>query len=263
MLGYFKVINNEGVEIGRYKYNSITNQQKRALKNMKDITLYCCCGDEDIEMKISSDLRIYPANQNVGQQHEKGCPKYIYPKKEELWTRQETESHIYYHVAASYAVADDYAIKVNTLTYDRLIEPEYRLPDNFEDFNKRLNATLKYIKTPAGEILYNISIVGKKLNEIPVNKEIFVYGMLTGKPIIKTYGKKQVLFLDVKDCNGYTRRYYANMDVYREQTSKIYKGYRNIVVCGFAYKKSANSKMLTLSDYCVKAIGDVGTFISL
>lgn len=263
MLGYFKVVNQKGEELGRYKYTSVTNAQKRALKNKKNITLYCCCGDEDIEMKISADLRIYPANQNVGEHHERGCPKYIYPKGEELWTRQETESRIYYHLAASYATAEDYAIKANTLTYDRLITPEYRLPDNFEDFNKRLHSTLKYIKAPSGEILYMISVVGKRVEDMEPKKEYFVYGMLKGRPIIKKYGEKQILFLDVQDCNGFIRRYYANMDIYKEQTAKIYKGYKHIVICGFAYKKSDKSKIMTLSDYCVKAIGDVGTFISL
>lgn len=263
MLGYFKVVDEKGNELGRYKYTSVTNRQKRFLKNKKGITIYCCCGNEDIEMRISSDLRIYPANQNIGEMHQKGCPKYIYHKKEDLWTRQTTESSIYYHVAASYATASDYAIKVNEVTYTRLIHPTYRLPDNYKEYNKRIQNTLKYIKTASGEILYNIAINDKKISEIPEKKEYFVYGMLKHAPVIKEYGNKKILFLDISDCYGKTKRYYANIEVYKSETDKLFKGSKNIVVCGFAYKKSKQSKILTLSDFCVKSINDIGTFTSI
>ncbi len=261
MVGYFKVIDKEGKEIGRYKYNAITYNQRRFLKSLKNITIYCCCGDEDIEMKISSDLKIYPANQNVGDTHEKGCPRYKLGKKEELWTIQPTETSIYYNVASCEALASDFANKINQLTYDRLLHP-YRLPDNLVEFNHKCQGTLNYIKTANGDILQNISVVGKRMEDLAFNKEYFVYGMLKGKPIVKTYNGQKVLFLDVSEPNGFTRRYYANKEVYIEETSRLFDGSVNILVSGFAYKKSPNSKILTFSDFTVKAIDDLGVLIS-
>lgn len=259
MLGYFKAIDKNGNEIGRYKYSAVTLQQKKFLRANKDIRLFCCCNNENIEMKISSDLRIYPANQNVGEQHHEFCPKHIAAEKIALWSRVDTET-VYYNVAAPYAKASDYAIKANSLTYQRLTSPIIRLPDNYLDFNKRLHQTLKYIKTPSDKILFDISVAGKNYSDFKTGEEYFVYGVLVGKPIVKKYGTNSILFLDIKDCFGFTRRFYANKEIFKEETSRLYDGSVAYVVSGFAYKKTNQSKILTLSDYCIKSISALGLF---
>lgn len=258
MMGYFRVEMSDGTELGKYKYASITEKQKKILREAKDLHIFCCCNDEDLEMKISSDLRIYPANQNMGEHHEKKCPKYIDKNKDELWTIRKTTSKIYYHVAANYATANDYVEKVNLITYERLTSPEYRLPDNYLDFNKKINTTLKYIETSSGDILYNISITNNlNVDELITSQEYFIYGMLASKPKVTPYNKN-LLYLDVIDCFGNKKRYYAQKDIYLEETAKLFRGSKNILICGFVYKKSDKSKMLTFSDLCVKSIDDYG-----
>lgn len=85
MIGYFKVIDKKTKEVMQYyKHASVNDVQKLFLRNNPDIALICACNDKELELKVSSDLRIYPAEQMVGHLHEPHCPKYIHFVPEKL-----------------------------------------------------------------------------------------------------------------------------------------------------------------------------------
>ena len=262
MIGYFKVVDSNGKELAKYKYTAVTNKLKMALRKRKDIKLFCCCNEADkLEMRISSDFKIYPAEKYLGELHDPACPKYYRPKQEELWSIKKTKEHIYYHQASAQATAGDYLQEINQITYKRLVEPEFRLPDNYKDFNKRVNATLKYINTFTGEILYNIALTNNfNVDKCAVNQEYFAFGLLASHPKVTPFNKS-LLYLDIIDCFGRKNRFYADRGTYEEEKKQIYAGYTNIIVCGFAYKKAATSKIMMLSDFAVRAIDNAGILL--
>ena len=79
MIGYFKVVDKKTEQIIFYhKYSAINNVQRFALRNNDNVKLLCACNQNQLEMKVSSDLKIYPAEQMVGHMHELNCPKHIH-----------------------------------------------------------------------------------------------------------------------------------------------------------------------------------------
>lgn len=78
MIGYFKIIDRKTKEVLDYRrYSAMTDIQKKTLRENPDITLLCACNDKDLEIRISSDLKIYPAEHLVGHFHEARCPRRI------------------------------------------------------------------------------------------------------------------------------------------------------------------------------------------
>lgn len=257
MIGYFRVVNKDGQELARYKYSSITSKQKAFLRGIKNIRCLCCCNDLNLELKISSDLKIYPAIKDVGNLHDARCPKYIDPLKEQDWTIIKETYGYYYHQAGTQVNAKEYMKMVNTLTYERLISPILRLPDNYEQFNLRQHATLKYIQTPSGDRLYNISTTqNRNVETLPIDKEYFFCGMLTTVKAIKN--NANMISLDILDCFNKKQRFYLDKDMYIIERSNALQNANKILVCGFAYKKTERSKILTISDFALSAISDIG-----
>lgn len=266
MIGYFKVLNNLNKEVGRYKYPAFSERQKKMLKKTPNISTYCCCNkDEDIEIELNKDNKFVTVDKMDKLSHNKACPLYPSLKTEELWTKQITESSIYYHVASRMATADDYAIKANEVTYNRLIYPEYRLPDNYKDFNKKIITTLKYIKNANGEILYDIVLDRINTENLDKNKEIFFYGMLEKKAVIKRVGKsrREVLIITVIDTNGQKHCMFINKEKFNQMKTKLYKDIDLVVISGFAYKKRTNSKILQITDFTLKTISEMGILLSI
>lgn len=266
MIGYFKVLNNSNKEVGRYKYPAFSSKQKMMLKKTPNISIYCCCNkDEDIEIELDKSNRFVTVDKMDKVSHSKSCPLYHTSMPEELWTRQTTESAIYYHVASRMATADDFAVKANEITYNRLIYPEYRLPDNYEDFNKKIITTLKYIKNANGEILYNMVLERTDLEHLEKNKEIFFYGMLEKKAVIKRVGKsrREVLIVTVVDTKGVKHSMFINKEKFNQMKTKLYKDINLVVISGFAYKKRNNSKIMQITDFTLKTISEMGILLSI
>lgn len=257
MIGYFRVVNRDNQELARYKYSSITSKQKEFLRGIKDIRCLCCCNDLDLELKISSDLKIYPAIKDVGNLHDARCPKYIDPLKDQDWTIIKETNGYYYHQAGTQVRAKDYMKMINTLTYERLISPILRLPDNYEQFNLRQHATLKYIQTPSGDRLYNISTTrNRNVEALPIGKEYYFCGMLTA--VKATKNNPSMFTLEMLDCFKQKQKFFLDKDVYIMERSNALKNAQKLLVCGFAYKKTERSKTLTISDFALSAISDIG-----
>lgn len=257
MIGYFKVVKEDGQELARYKYATITAKQKAFLRGVKGIRCICCCNDQvELEIKISSDLKLYPASQDVGNLHDVRCPKYI-DLKDQAWKTVQEGLGLYYHQAGTQVTADGYMRMANALTYERLTTPTLRLPDNFEQFNRRQHATLKYIQTPNGDRLYDISTTQNRNTErLETNKEYYFCGML--KAVKVTKFNPDIVYMDIEDCFAQRMRYYLEKDAYLEVRSKTLKNAPNLLVCGFAYKKSVKSKILTVSDIAMSSISNIG-----
>lgn len=257
MIGFFKVLNNENEVVAQYKYAAVTDRQKQVIKKTGAKIICCCNKKEVLEMKVASDGRIYPAKKGMGEKHDKRCPHYINPKKEQLWSIKHTDSGLYYHVAASFATAEDYMKELNKVTYDRLIYPEVRLPDNWLDFNKKLQISAKYFLTAGGENLFSILTTNnRKIEELDKNKAYFIYGKV--ESVKRTSFNPQILYIDISDCFGYKQRFYLEREIYEEAAKRIYHKDNPIMAGGFVYKKSDKSRMLTFSDYHMSEVTDIG-----
>lgn len=259
MIGYFKVVDKNTKEVLQYfKHASVNDVQKKALRANPEIALICACNDKELELKVSSDLRIYPAEQLVGHLHESRCPKYIHFVPDKLWTKQHTETNIYYNVASHDASAKDYFEKINSLTHYRLTHPENRMPDNYKDFNKRAFATMKYIKTPNGEIIHDISVTtNRNVKEFPPFKEKFVYGELVG--ITKTNFSEDVYYVDILDCFDIRHRFYIDKNILTSmQKPGAHDGKSRYIGGGFVYKKKMQSSIMSFSDFYVAKIDKLG-----
>ena len=258
--GYFRAIDKRTKkELGRIKYSSVTTSLKRQLYAQADsLCFYCCCTDKPIEMKISKDLRIYPAKNNIGELHSPFCPKRIDKNmQKKLWEIQK-EGKLYFHCASHDANARDFMLRLNDVTYKRLISPTYRMPDNYVDFNKRIFATQKYIKTSYNKTLSEICLSSFKIEQLELGKEYFIYGTFLGYK--ETDFDDSLLYVDMMDYFGKKYRFYIDKgsfnEVFREGLSKDYK----MAIGGFLYKRTEKSKILTFSDFWITPIDDLGLF---
>lgn len=78
MIGYFKIIDRNTKEVLEYhRYSMFSDAQKQLLRDNPKVAILCACNDKALEMRISTDLRVYPAEQLVGHLHELRCPKHI------------------------------------------------------------------------------------------------------------------------------------------------------------------------------------------
>ena len=108
-----------------------------------------------------------------------------------------------------------------------------------------------------GTILKDIySAQYKNCTELNTNTEVFVYGIL--KKISSTDFSKEILYVDVENIFGNVQRFYVNKNVFSEFYNKSYAKQYYLLVCGFAYKKSEKSKILTFSDFYMTTISSDG-----
>lgn len=262
MLGYFEAVDKNNKSLGFYKYSTVSECQKKTLLKLQtnnEVRFFCSCvPDRQIEMKISKDLKIYPALNGIGDQHSEFCVKRIREQEPKLWEiRHDAESKLWYNVASPSATAEHFAKKLNRLTVERLTYPEMRLPDNLLDFNKRLFITQKYIKTYNGKSLYELSLSNHKdLQSLPSNQEYFFYGTLSAAKT--TNFNKNILYLDCKNTIGKKYRFYLEKEIFIEQFNNT-RGL-NWAICGFVYKKVDKSAILTFSDCYLGIIDKVGIF---
>lgn len=161
-------------------------------------------------------------------------------------------------MASHDATAKDYFEKINALTHYRLTHPDYRLPDNYKDFNKRALATTKYIKTPNGEIIHDISVVNNRnIKEMPAYKENFIYGELIG--ITKTSFSEEVYYVDILDCFDIRHRFYVDKSILTSmQKPGASDGTTKYIGGGFVYKKKMQSTIMTFADFYVAKINKLG-----
>ena len=262
MIGYFVMVDSNGAELGNYKFANESTKQKERLRGLKGMKFYCGCNDKrDLELKISKDFKLYPAKQNVGDQHNPMCPRYIEEMIPELWTIETNQkTKLYFHNAANYATAKDYLQKLNQLTYNRLTSPELKLPDSVDGFNSKVHITQKYIKTSTKEDLYSMCIANNPIvSKLDSGKEYFIYGELVAIEVTKH--SDEVLYVDIKDCFDKRHRFYVERELYKD----IYRtvGIRGVplIAGGFVYKKSEKSKILTFSDFWVAPVSDLGIII--
>lgn len=256
MIGYFEAIDKEtGKTVEKFKYSTVSDAAKVYLRNNLDkYKLQCCCNGNHVEMKISNDLKIYPAKNNTGTLHEKSCPKYPELNKN-LW-RIEKEESLYFNVANPDANAKDYAIKINSLT-DQYITRKKLDIQTYQEFNKKVYYIINFVKMEDGTILKNIySAQYRNCTELNTNTEVFVYGIL--KKISSTDFSKEILYIDIENIFGDVQRFYVNKNMFLEFYNKSYAKQYHLLVCGFAYKKSEKSKILTFSDFYMTTISSDG-----
>lgn len=79
MIGKLKLLSKENKILDIYSYEKLSidkkfkNELREKLSN--GCKLVCCCNDENIEMKISSDFKIYPAHHKDSSIHSIYCPR--------------------------------------------------------------------------------------------------------------------------------------------------------------------------------------------
>lgn len=256
MIGYFQAIDTtKNKMVGKYKYTTVSDTTKAWLrKNSDHLKLTCCCNANCVEIKISSDLKIYPAKNDTGNLHDKNCPKHP-DVRYSLW-ESEKDGDIYYQVAGADTNAKDFALKVNEMTSQRLFR-NMKNPSDYKEFNKSVYGTLGQIKTNDNKILKDIySSHYRAPSEIDIDGEVFVYGIL--RRVQSTPFSKDVLYIDIEDIFGCVSRFYILKNIFVEMYNASRAKYYRLLVCGFAYKSTKKSKIMTISDFYMTAMDDQG-----
>ena len=256
MVGYFQAIDTETNKIvGRYKYSTVSDTTKVWLRrNQNHFKLKCCCNENQVEMKISSDLKIYPAKNETGYLHEKGCPKHP-TSIGALWETEKSQDGFFY-IAGPEANAKDFAIKINELTSQHLYGKEV-YPEDYKDFNKHVYRTMAMMKKSDGTVLKeSYSALFKNPTKAKVTDEIFIYGVL--RKVQSTDFSKDILYIDIEDIFGNSNRYYIQKNIFLEMYNASRAKYYRLLVCGFAYKANSASKIMTISDFYMTTMDEQG-----
>lgn len=166
-------------------------------------------------------------------------------------------------MASHDATAKDYFEKINLLTHRRLTYPEYRLPDNYKDFNKRAFVTTKYIKAPTGDVLYDIAVSNNRnIKEWATFKEFFIYGEVVG--ITKTEFNNDIYYVDILDSFEHRYRFYIDKAVLATLINPAtFDRNAKYVGGGFAYKKKENQTILSFADFYIAKIDKIGLIAGL
>ena len=167
-IGYFRLVDkNTGKIIRKYSYDKISAKERKDLKTelekKTNLGIYCDCTQDNIELKIASNLVIYNYQRNIGERHHPNCPKY---KDTDLvsWTYSQKEKA---YKAGTYNTAQDYVTKIN----------EFIFKNNIVNFNiglKKIKEASYKLITDKGEKLYYII----NPDTINVNKIYFNYGFI-------------------------------------------------------------------------------------
>lgn len=256
MIGYFEVLDvNTNKIIGKYKYSTVSDTTKAWLRRESDhLKITCCCNENKVEMKISSDLKIYPAKNETGSLHDKRCPKYPLAS-DNIWESSKDDG-LFFYIAGPDANAKDYALKINSVTSSNLFKKKI-YPETYKEFNRHVYKTMASIKRCDGVILKDTySALFKDPAKIELTDEIFIYGIL--RKVQSTDFSKDILYLDIEDIFGTMNRYYVRKDLFLEMYNAARAKYYRLLVCGFAYKASSKSKIMTISDFYMTTINEYG-----
>lgn len=249
-IGFFRVVDKgTGGVIARYNYDTITAKERRILRdslNDSNITLYCdCLGDNSIELKIASNLVIYPAQNNSYSKHNENCPKYRSVDSKD-WTYDTTTKT---YRASSYNDAERFTRKLNQLIYQ---DADYL--DRFD--------SIKGAKMAARRLSTNSGIRLSSLinpNKIAKNKDYFLYAFL-GNFEGERGNEIKIKCILNKECID-SIELFANKkefgDKMRESQYYIV-GENNypLLVTGWFYLNDNNELILT--DFWVRATGKSG-----
>ena len=257
MPGYFAAYDkNTGKLLGRYRYSTVSDVTKIWLKrNLDDIVLKCCCNENKVEMKVSSDLKIYPAENGTGHLHALCCPKNPNSADLGLWHIEKEESK-YFNVASPEANASDYAKKINRLVDEYLYRKKI-YPSDYKEFNKHVYYILNYVKAADGTILKDHYFSNfRNMSKVSTTDEIFIYGIV--RKIQSTDFSQDVVYIDIEDIFGKLSRFYITKRLFLEFYNASRVNHYRSLACGFAYKANSSSKILTISDFYMAPISEIG-----
>lgn len=247
-IGFFRVIDKKtGQIIGRYDYDKITAKERSILRNNeKQYRLYCdCIPNNSIELKISSNLVIYPVQNNTGELHDPACPRFKSADSKDWSYDYDTKTF----KASSYNTAEIFIRKLNRLTFQ-----DAMYSDKFASIQGAKVASRK-LSTNSGIKLSTVFNPQK----IEKGHEYFIYtflGQLEG--IVDNYAKLMCIQEPNADSPYYVYADVKQFDKYFGESKYFVVGENNspLLVSGWVYLDDDNRLILT--DFWVRATGKNG-----
>lgn len=252
-IGFFRLVDKKSNKIlKKYDYNKISAKERKEMKDTlsknPNLKIYCDCTNEDIELKIASNLVIYNYQRNIGERHHPNCPKY---KDTDLvaWTYSQKEKA---YKAGSYNTAQDYIVKLNTFLYQ-------------DNHTKNINDSLKNIKSTAFKIItFNNVKLGYIINQNKIldNKDYFVYGYLgmVNRKNIKNQQFVEITCIIEKEPELKTIKILADFNafntLYSENRYYTLPENKKPLLVGGWFNKENNQFFFT--DFWLKAVDNTG-----
>lgn len=249
-IGYFRLVDKrENKILKRYDYNKISAKERKELKEQLEknshLGIYCDCVEDNIELKIASNLVIYNYQRNIGERHHPSCPKY---KDTDLvtWTYSQKEKA---YKAGMYNTAQDYVVKMNSFIYQ-------------DNDVKTLDESFKKIKRAAYKIITDkderLSYLTNPTNVIK-NKDVFIYGYVG--ILNKTDKYIEILSLTNKEPNQLIK-VLADFEKFNTLYSEnryytLPENRKPLLIGGWAHYESSEDNYV-FTDFWLKAVDNSG-----
>lgn len=293
MNGSFKVVDILTKRVIKvYSYATITDKEKKKLRENNNILMFCCCGKEDIEQKISLDLKIYNAvNRAV---HDIDCYKhhdYQPIDYKSGWGEEMQDGKIVYTANLVGLIPEN---KKETIPVDDRIGTTSNMGNNasiqkvegkvtIRGFCTRLNLlTWKKYRYFQAKEKVSIEEFGKKIfamsGQIQISsKKKFLGDLWFKKSKVKTLNpKKDSLFIYMKyidyeekeygvkvqcvDNFGKKHFFFAEKDVLDDKLTNERVVNGTMIISGFVHRKKLNSEVLYLGEFSLFKVNKYGLF---